>query len=175
MTKTSEYEKKVEESLKSIFDSVKTQHGSEIGDEIYSPRPDLIIFPEAEKNETYIYDICNKSLAEKGEVQNFITNIVKKSVHWGERNKWNEYNKNPRYFIGIEIENGTSRNFKHILGSMTNLSCLCFMGIVVICNHDSIEKLKEYMSFAYEKRKIPLLFPNVFMLQRTDFEKIIFN
>ncbi len=173
-TKTSEYEIKVEESLKSIFfDNVKRQHGSEIGHEIYSPRPDLIIFPEAEKDETYIYDEC-VSLAQDGDVQNFITNIGRNSVNWGERNKWEEHNKNPRYFIGVEIENGTSRQFKHILGSMINLSCLCFMGIVVICNTNSIEKLKDYMSFAYERRKIPLLFPNVFMLQRKDFEKIIF-
>ncbi len=152
---------------------MKRQHGSEIGYEIYSPRPDLTIFPEAEKDETYIYNEC-MSLAQEGEVRNFITNIVKKSVNWGERNEWKEYNQNPRYFMGIEIENGTSRQFKHILGSMTNLSCPCFMGIVVICNTDSIEKLKDYMSFAYERRKIPLLFPNVFMLQRTDFENIIF-
>jgi len=37
-----------------------------------------------------------------------------------------------------------------------------------------VKKLNEYMSFAHERRKISLLFPNVFMLQRTDFEKIIF-
>lgn len=176
---TDKYVKKVNASLRTIFgEDVRREHSSKIrtGDvEVYSPRPDILVFPEAEEDGTKIYDKC-KSLADEGNAKKFIRKIIEKSMNREGMNEWNEYNKNPRYFIGIEIENGTSRNFKHVLGSMTNLSALCFMGVVVFYKSDIavIERLKEYMSFVYEKKKIEFpLFPNVFILKRSDFDEII--
>lgn len=174
--KTDEYVKKVEKSLKNILDvDVKREHGSKIGSEIYSPRIDIVIFPEAEEDKKTIYDDCTSLKEKDGKAKEFMTKIIEKSMN-SEVDEWNEYNKNPRYFVGIEIENGTYRNFKHILGSMTNLSALCFMGVVVICKSDAvvIERLNEYMSFVYEKKKIEFpLFPNVFILKRDNFEEIV--
>lgn len=179
---TSKYQKTVEESLKNVLQNitnvdVKNEHSSKIDRENkkYSPRIDLIITPEAEAPRTNIYDNCT-SLKDDGKTGEFITKIYDESMNKNGREKWYEYNKNPRYFIGIEIENATVKNFKHILGSMANLSALCFMGIVVFCNASDvkvIKRLKEYMSYIDEVKKIPLMFPNVFILERSDFEEII--
>lgn len=182
MSKTSKYQKKIEETLKENLQDinnveVKHEHRSniEVKNGVYSPRMDIVIFPEAESSGTNIYHDC-KVLKSSGRTKDFIDRIIKKTMFKKAKEDWYCYNTNPRYFIGIEIENGTVNNFKHILGSMTNLSSLCFMGVVVLCTLDSAinKKLEDYMNFVYEKKKIQIpLFPNVFILKRDDFEEIV--
>jgi hypothetical protein len=173
---TDEYVKKVKESLITIFNKdVRKGRSSNIRTGVYSPRVDILVLPEAEEDGHNIYNKC-KFLAEKGNAKKFVGEIFEKSMNLQGRKEWDQYNKNPRYFIGIEIENATARNFKHVLGSMTNLSALCFIGVVVFYESNTavIERLKRYMSFVYEKKKIEIpLFPNVFILKRTDFDEII--
>lgn len=179
---TSEYQKKVQESLNEILQGitdveVKREHSSKIDkrNKIYSPRMDLLIFPEAEEEGTKIYNKCI-SLKEDTKVKEFIRKILEKSMNKDKREDWGEYNTNPRYFIGIEIENATSKNFKHVLGSMANLSALCFFGILVFYTSEDkiIKRLERYMSFVYEKKKLTIpLFPNVFILKRSDFEEVV--
>jgi hypothetical protein len=172
----SEYQIILVEKLKKIFignDNIKKEWRADIGQfNLYSPRLDLAVGPFA----------INKSMIDEYELlQNkyriFIEGIIE--IHnlnlseiyenYNDRNIFQarKTNYNPRCFIGIEIENSSSR--KHLLGGAINASALSRFGLLIGYNEDkynALRKLEGYLNFLTEVKKNTFNTNNLLILRK---------
>jgi len=124
----------------------------------------------AEKDGVRINNEC-KELIKRKLYRMFLNLLVENALN---KHLNSEINENPRYFIGIEIENATSINIKYMPSSITNLHLLCKIGILVVMKLDSrnLEKINRYLSFIHERKKLNP-FSNVILIEKKKFDKIL--
>lgn len=79
-------------------------------------------------------------------------------------------NNNPRCMLAIEIEHSGSS--KHMLGNIANVSILGAIGIVIPFNEKKLalcKRIKKYVTFATEVKKIQDIFENVLIIRKEKF------
>lgn len=135
---------------------------------IYSPTCDVAVGPfsfrEGSLNRLY----CD--LAGLGEIARFISDLQDRSLGSGYNEALLNFNKNPRCFIAIEVENTTAQDVKHLLGSITNCSLMGKIGIVVIFDKymDYAKRLLQYLAFVKRVKKAEKeLLRNVFVVRKS--------
>jgi len=182
---TKKYQEEIAKKLERLFKcKVYTERDTRLNrnrNEVYSPRIDVIVPPIAEKNGVRINTKC-KQLMEQKPYRKFLDSLEVNALNSDLINF--SINSNPRYFIGIEIENATSINIKYMLGSITNLHLLCKIGILVVMNPNNrnLKKISEYLKFIREKKKLEVFseafsnvtpFSNVVLITREEFDKML--
>ena len=169
-----DYEKNVIEVLNRNLGLISTRQKSmKIEDDTYSPVPDIIIgptsFEKGNRNEEY------KELLQKRKIKKLIKLLKGKALNADQFSP--EVNENPRVFIGIECENSTAKDAKHMLGSITNLSLMSKVGILVVYDHgkETLERIEKYLTFVERKEKIKHVdaFKNVFLITKSNFDDIL--
>ncbi len=85
-----------------------------------------------------------------------------------------EYNKNPRCFIAIEIEKGGTR--KHMLGDIVNASSIGNIGIIIPWNnkaYNAFERIKRYLDFIKTVKKTSHSPKNLLIIRKTKFRNFL--
>jgi hypothetical protein len=141
---------------------------------IYSPTCDVAVgpfsFQEGNLNDVY----CN--LARLGEIERFVRNLQEISLGSGYNEVLLDLNNNPRCFIAIEVENTTTKDVKHLLGSITNCSLLGKIGITIIFDEylHYAERLLAYLAFVKRVKKTSKdLFRNVFVVPKSRIDRLL--
>jgi len=141
---------------------------------LYCPRLDLAVGP---------FNISRKITYNNTEIEKAITyyrSFIDKMFNNSEQRDGNfdeflnKRNINPRCFLAIEIEkSGTS---KHMLGNITNVSIIGSIGVVIPFNDRQLsncKRIKEYVDFATEVKKIKAIFENILVIDKENFLKVL--
>jgi hypothetical protein len=123
---TKELEKFLFSRLKKRFSEVNRQKGSQFGQGIYSPQPDISVGPYSFERGINLNQKYNSLNARHRDFFNQCKKYHKEnciSLYKSYRTRFNVgYNANPRCFIAIEIER--SGSLKHLLGDLVNAASL---------------------------------------------------
>lgn len=85
-------------------------------------------------------------------------------------------NWNARCFMAIEIED--SRNPKHLLGDMINVSVSARVGIVIGCNQDSLAaflRQLDYLAYTVKAKKVRFSSKNIIVLKPEQLKTVLVN
>ncbi|GEM_PF-2747587 len=168
--KTKLFQNKVQTFLIRVFPDkeIRYEDNLQMRKGVYAPEIDLTVGPFAIDDKK-----ANEFSELADEYQVFLDLVKNRSIN---REEFDYHtNRNPRCFIGIEIENSTEKNPKHVEGSICNLHILSKVGILIAFNRkNTISKIYEYLRFAKEVKKTPdYLFKNVALISKANFEKIM--
>ncbi|MDP3041752.1 MAG: hypothetical protein Q8N62_03340 [Candidatus Omnitrophota bacterium] len=176
------YQNKVFDILKRIFgeDNVEKEWNvaknsqDDFTRELYCPRLDLAVGPFNIHRNVYEDNLnINGTLNANGNLVKRLWRASELKVSSFERFMRNK-NDNPRCMLAIEIENSGSS--KHMLGNIANVSILGAIGIVIPFNEKKLalcKRIKKYVAFATEVKKIEDVFKNVLIIDKDKFLRAI--
>ncbi len=194
MTKTGEFQKRIESKLKYLFIArdisaeIKTEWPTLAGEDptTYSPRLDIAVGPFAVRD--YHYEKAYDQMVEALSIQldkwidasrdNCTRYLGTRAITVHPTN--HQYyisspsNRNARCFMAIEIENRSSR--KHLMGSIINAAALGRIGVVIAWTDTMLKatiRMKEYFDFLERKRKPTFNVGNVLVLTADQFESVL--
>lgn len=141
---------------------------------LYCPRLDLAVGPfNIDRKITYNNTEIEKAIRYyRSFIDKMFNNSEQRDGNFDEF--LNKRNINPRCFLAIEIENsGTS---KHMLGNIANVSIIGSIGVVIPFNDRQLsncKRIKEYVDFATEVKKIKAIFENILVIDKENFLKVL--
>lgn len=175
-----DYQNFVHEKLQNIYGelaikewSIKKDSGDRLPKDMYCPRIDIAVGPYnidgqvsennrrinlmIDEQKSFLRKLVNKSETDVGDIDDFLQ----------------FKNKNPRCFLGIEIEASGGR--KHMLGDIANASIISAIGIVIPLNDrlKGFKGIKKYIEFATRVGKMNSSFNNVLIITEENFTQIL--
>jgi len=173
-----EYQELVCNSLQRIFGetnvkkewNVAKDSRDDFTRELYCPRLDIAIGPfnidrDVERNKMAIKRVARRH-------RDFVDRMLRYSQQQGSNvdGFLENANANPRCFLAIEVENSGSS--KHMLGNIANTSIIGSIGVVIPFNYKKAslcKRIKKYVTFATQVRKIKDVFKNVLIIDKENF------
>jgi hypothetical protein len=153
------------------------QKGSQFGQGIYSPQPDISIGPYSFERDVNLSARYNSLYAKHRDFFNQCKKYHKENcitIHRNCRTKFDiNYNFNPRCFLAIEIER--SGSLKHLLGDLVNAASLGKIGIVVAWDDVVLRKfirILEYFAFLRERKHLPFVSTNLLLLTSSQIRQL---
>lgn len=176
------YQELTRKSLSSIFGqnnvikewNVAKESRDAFTRQLYSPRLDLAVGPfNIDANIKRNQEEIKKALDNR---RKFIDAMLQHSdpPACGIEQFLANSNPNPRCFLAVEIENSGSS--KHMLGNIANVSILGAIGVVVPFNDEKLalcRRIREYVAFATEVRKLKGVFKNVLIINKQNFLRVL--